>query len=112
MPHMIAPVIDDVPAWDQNLGSNFDAEAWVSAFKELGASYFYGIAKSHDGFCYRDTSITAFKSKNDYIGQLIKGCLESDLSFLFYFKHHTEGNPKWEHTQLNDKKVSRTGQVI
>ena len=103
MPHMIAPVIDDVPEWDKGLGTEFNAEEWAKAFKGIGASYVYGVAKWHDGFCYWDTGTTTYKSKNDYIGQLIKACQNNGLRFVFYFNHHTEGNPEWEHTQLHDK---------
>ena len=101
MPHMIAPVVDDVPKWDEGLGSRFDADQWVTAFKDVGASYMYGIAKWHDGFCYWDTDTTRYKSKKDYIGELIKACHKHGLRFSFYFNHHTEGNPEWEHTQLH-----------
>lgn len=104
MPHLIAPVLDDVRKWDEGLGSKFNADEWAKAFRELGASYVYGVAKWHDGFCYWDTDTTSYKSKNDNIGQLIKACQKQDLRFVFYFNHHTEGNPEWEHTQLHDKK--------
>jgi len=103
MPHMIAPVIDDVPEWDKGLGTEFDAEGWAKAFKDIGAAYIYGVAKWHDGFCYWDTDTTNYKSQNDYIGQLIKACQNNGLRFVFYFNHHTEGNPEWEHTQLHDE---------
>jgi len=101
MPHMIANVTKDVPKWDEGLGDKFDAEEWVTAFKDVGASYMYVIAKWHDGFCFWDTDTTSYKSKNDYVGQLIKASHKHGLRFTFYFNHHTEGNPEWEHTQLH-----------
>ncbi|MEM6641412.1 MAG: alpha-L-fucosidase [Bacteroidota bacterium] len=50
---------DLIPMWTME---NFDAEDWVSLFKEAGAQYVIPVAEHHDGYAIYESSITPYNS--------------------------------------------------
>lgn len=68
-------------------GENFDADAWVTLFKECGAQYVVPVADYHDGFPMFDCSYsgqwTAARSgpKRDVVGELAAATRKAGLKF-------------------------------
>ena len=67
-------------------GEQFDADAWVSLFKEAGARYVLPVAEHHDGFAMYDTEYNRWNSANmgpkvDAMGQIKRACEEQGLQF-------------------------------
>ena len=67
-------------------GEYFDAEAWVSLFKQAGAHYIMPVSEHHDGFAMYDTAFNCWNSVNmgpcrDVMGEIIKACDAHGLQF-------------------------------
>ncbi len=67
-------------------GEQFNAQAWVSLFKQAGARYILPVAEHHDGFAMYDTVYNRWNSVNmgpkvDVMGQIKKACEEQGLQF-------------------------------
>ncbi|MBQ9118998.1 MAG: alpha-L-fucosidase [Lachnospiraceae bacterium] len=65
---------------------NFNAEEWVSLFKEAGAKYVMPVAEHHDGFAMYDTGFnrwnaTAMGPCRDIVGELKNACEQKDIVF-------------------------------
>ena len=69
----------------------FDAEAWVSLFKEAGARYVTITSKHHDGFCLFDSAVDDFNCVKgsaygrDIIKQISEACRQQDLRLCLYY---------------------------
>ena len=71
---------------DQFKGEKFDANAWVSLFKEAGAKYVIPVAEHHDGFTMYDCSFDDWNSvkrgpRRDVIGELAQATRAANLVF-------------------------------
>ena len=67
-------------------GENFNAEEWVSLFKDAGAKYIVPVAEHHDGFAMYDCSFSQWTStqmgpKRDIVGELEKATRAANLHF-------------------------------
>ena len=67
-------------------GEKFDANQWVSLFKQAGAKYILPVAEHHDGFAMYETEYNRWNSVNmgpkvDVMGQIKKACEEQGLQF-------------------------------
>lgn len=71
--------------------SNFDARAWVKAFKDAGAKYLCVTTRHHDGFSMFDTAgsdfdiVDATPFKRDIIKELADECHRQGLKIHFYY---------------------------
>lgn len=67
-------------------GQQFDADAWVSLFRQAGARYIMPVAEHHDGFAMYDTEFNRWNAAKmgpcvDVMGQLKKACEDQGLRF-------------------------------
>ena len=65
---------------------NFDAEKWVSLFKNSGIKYVMPVAEHHDGFAMYDTQFNRWNAKEmgpcrDVVGELKAECDKQGLTF-------------------------------
>ena len=64
----------------------FNAEEWISLFKEAGAAFVTPVAEHHDGFAMYDTEFNRWNAKNmgpcrDVVGELKEACNKEGLTF-------------------------------
>ena len=67
-------------------GEKFDANAWVSLFKQAGAKYIMPVAEHHDGFAMYDTAFNRWNATQmgpcvDVMGEIKRACEEQGLQF-------------------------------
>lgn len=67
-------------------GENFNADDWISLFKESGAKYVMPVAEHHDGFAMYDTEFNRWNSKNmgpcrDIAGEIKAACEKAGLVY-------------------------------
>ncbi len=67
-------------------GEKFNAEEWISLFKEAGAKYVMPACEHHDGFAMYDTVFNKWNSVKmgpckDIAGEIKKACDKSGLTF-------------------------------
>ena len=73
--------------------SRFDAEKWISAFKDAGAKYICFTTRHHDGFSMFDTEysdydiIDATPFKRDIVKELADECARQDIKLHLYYSH-------------------------
>lgn len=73
--------------------SKFDAEKWISAFKDAGAKYICFTTRHHDGFSMFDTQysdydiIDATPFKRDIVKELADECVRQDIKLHLYYSH-------------------------
>lgn len=73
--------------------SKFDAEKWISAFKDAGAKYICFTTRHHDGFSMFDTQysdydiIDATPFKRDIVKELADECARQDIKLHLYYSH-------------------------
>jgi hypothetical protein len=92
-----------VQKWMENLGSQFDADAWVRDFKEVGASHVIFYDKWIDGLVFHDTKTTGFKTRRDFLRELAAACQRGGLPLVLYFNAVSDGNPEFDPWALLDK---------
>ncbi|MGQ9479641.1 MAG: alpha-L-fucosidase [Thermoproteota archaeon] len=80
----------------------FDADEWISIFKESGAKYITFTTKHHDGFCMYDSSLTDYKVTRtpfgrDVLRELVDAARRNGLRVFFYYSlldwHHPDYYP-------------------
>lgn len=64
----------------------FNADEWISLFKESGARYIMPVAEHHDGFAMYDTQFNRWNSKNmgpcrDIAGEIKEACEKEGLVY-------------------------------
>ncbi len=91
-----------IQEWAENLGSEMDADQWVADFKEAGANYLMIYDKWIDGFVFHDTKTTNFKTKRDFVKEIVDACHRGGLRIGFYYNAMTDGNPEYEEWALKD----------
>lgn len=67
-------------------GQQFDAQRWVSLFKDAGARYVMPVAEHHDGFAMYDTAFNRWNATKmgpcvDVLGELKAACETQGLQF-------------------------------
>ena len=67
-------------------GEYFDADAWVSLFKQAGARYIMPVSEHHDGFAMYKTAFNRWNSAKmgpcrDVMGEIKKACEAQNLQF-------------------------------
>ena len=68
----------------------FDADEWVSLFKEAGIKYVVPVAEHHDGFSMYNSVVNKWNSvnmgpKKDIVGELKKASCKIWITFWFVF---------------------------
>ncbi len=81
--------------WQQGLGSQFDAGAWVRAFKDSGAAYLIFYDKWIDGLVFHDTKTTGFKTKRDFLREIADACHAQQLPLVIYWNAAYDNNPEF-----------------
>ena len=81
----------------------FDAQEWVSLFKDAGARYVVPVAEHHDGFAMYNSSRSKWNAvnmgpKRDVIGEIREAALEQDLHFGLSMHRITN----WEYYPRDD----------
>ncbi|MBO3808946.1 MAG: alpha-L-fucosidase [Candidatus Brockarchaeota archaeon] len=80
----------------------FNADEWVSVFKEAGAKYMTFTTKHHDGFCMYDSRLTDYKVtrtpfRRDVLRELVEAAGRAGLKVFFYYSlldwHHPDYYP-------------------
>lgn len=84
----------------------FDAEEWVSLFKNAGAKFAGPVAEHHDGFSMWDSKITPWNSMDkgpgrDILGELKKAMNEKNLRLITTFHHARNLQRYWG--QVNEE---------
>ena len=73
--------------------SNFNADEWVSLFKEAGAEYITFTSRHHDGFSMFHTAqsdyniVDATPFGRDVVKELADACHAQDMRLHFYYSH-------------------------
>lgn len=67
-------------------GENFDAEKWVTLFKQSGAKYVMPVCEHHDGFAMYNTDFNKWNSVNmgprrDIAGEIKTACEKNGIVF-------------------------------
>lgn len=67
-------------------GENFDADKWVSIFKDCGAKFVMPVCEHHDGFAMYKTEFNRWNSANmgpcrDVAGEIKSACEKQGLTF-------------------------------
>ena len=71
--------------------TQFDADAWVGAFKDAGARYVIITSKHHDGFAMFHSKASAYNVvdatpfKRDPIKELADACEKNGIKLFFYY---------------------------
>lgn len=71
--------------------ANYDASAWVKAFKDAGAEYVTITSRHHDGFSMFDTKVSDYDIVDatpfgrDVIAELARACHSEGLDLHFYY---------------------------
>lgn len=65
---------------------NFDAQAWMTLFKESGAKFVMPVAEHHDGFAMYDSELSEWTSvkmgpKRDVVGELAEAAEKEGIVF-------------------------------
>jgi alpha-L-fucosidase len=95
-----------IPEYEKLVGLfnpvGFNAEKWVSVFKEAGAKYVTFTTKHHDGFCMYDSRLTDYKVtktpfRRDVLKELVEAARKKGLKVFFYYSlldwHHPDYYP-------------------
>ena len=78
----------------------FNADAWLDAFCDAGATALIIVTKHHDGFSLWDSALTDFTTartaaRRDIVAELAAACHRRNVALHFYFSlldwHHPDG---------------------
>lgn len=92
-----------IDEWKEGLGNEFDADRWVTDFKEAGAQHLVFYDKWIDGLVFHDTKTTAFKTDRDFVRELAAACQQYNLPLVLYFNAVSDGNPEFDEWSLLDR---------
>ena len=92
-----------IQKWMEDLGNRFDAEQWVTDFKQCGATHLVFYDKWIDGLVFHDTETTNFKTKRDFVRELAAACQRQGLPLVLYFNAVSDGNPEFDEWATLDK---------
>lgn len=81
-------------------GEKFNADEWVSLFRESGIRYGVFVPKHHDGFCMWDTKTSDYNVMRspfgrDYIREISDACHRGGVKFCLYYSVLDWWNPKY-----------------
>jgi alpha-L-fucosidase len=80
-------------SWNKGLGSRYDADKTLLAFKEAGATGVIFYDKWHDGIVPHDTRLTNFKTERDLVGETVKAARKHGLKIVIYYSVGFDYNP-------------------
>jgi hypothetical protein len=83
----------DLARWNKGLGSRYDADKTLLAFKEAGATGVIFYDKWHDGIVPHDTRLTSFKTERDLVGETVKAARKHGLKIVIYYSVGFDHNP-------------------
>ena len=74
---------------------------WVALSEKVGVDYHMMELKWHDGICYFNTKLTAWKTAEDYGGEFAKLSKAAGIPFLYYYSTIFNHNPQFDPIQPN-----------
>ena len=83
----------DLARWNEGLGSRYDADKTLHAFKEAGATGVIFYDKWHDGVVPHNTRLTSFKTERDLVGETVKAAQKHGLKIVIYYSVGFDYNP-------------------
>jgi hypothetical protein len=83
----------DLARWNKGLGSQYDADKTLRAFKEAGATGVIFYDKWHDGIVPHATRLTSFRTERDLVGDTIKAARKHGLKIVVYYSVGFDYNP-------------------
>ena len=83
----------DLARWNKGLGSRYDADKTLLAFKEAGATGVIFYDKWHDGNVPHNTRLTSFKTERDLVGETVKATRKHGLKIVIYYSVAFDYNP-------------------
>jgi len=89
------PAPQTIEEWQQGLGSQFDAAAWVRGFRDAGAAYLIFYDKWIDGLVFHDTQTTGFKTKPDFLREIADACHAQKLPLVIYWNAAYDNDPEF-----------------
>ncbi|MBM3502170.1 MAG: hypothetical protein FJX74_26260, partial [Armatimonadetes bacterium] len=90
--------------WAEGVGSEFDAEALVSALDDAGVSYLIFYDKWHDGLVCHDTRTTTYRTRHDLLRPVADACSRAGLPLVVYWNPCYDNNPDFaEYVTLDAK---------
>ena len=81
-------------AWNKGIGSAYDAERAVLAFKEAGATGVIFYDKWHDGIVPHATRFTDYKTERDLVGPSIAALRKHNMKIVVYYSVGFDNNPE------------------
>lgn len=74
---------------------------FVALSQKVGVDYHLFELKWHDGICYFNTQLTAWKTPEDYAGEFARLSREAGIPFLYYYSTIFDHNPQFDSIQPN-----------
>lgn len=95
---------DFVPQFD-TAAAAWDAQAWATLFRQVGARYVVPVTKHHDGFLLWPSTQTApgkgrYRAERDLIGELAQAVRSEGMRFGLYYSGGLDWN--FEATPIRD----------
>jgi hypothetical protein len=76
-------------------------DEWVNLSSEIGLDYHSMEIKWHDGICYFNTQLTAWKTPVDYAGEFATLSRAAGIPFMYYYSTIFDHNPQFDPIQPN-----------
>jgi hypothetical protein len=80
-------------------------EEWVELSLRACVDYHQMEIKWHDGICYFDTSLTAWKAPEDYAAKFASASRKAGIPFMFYYSSIFDHNPQFDPIQPSPRKT-------
>jgi alpha-L-fucosidase len=80
-------------------------EEWVDLSRRARADYHQMEIKWHDGICYFNTSLTDWKTPEDYAARFADASRAAELPFMFYYSTVFDHNPQFDPIQPDPRKT-------
>ena len=80
-------------------------EEWVDLSVRACVDYHQMEIKWHDGICYFDTSLTEWKTPEDYAARFSGASRKAGIPFMFYYSSVFDHNPQFDPIQPSRRKT-------